>query len=42
MDFIEIEWDGMGWKYLAQDLDMALIPFETVIYFGFNKMRVIF
>jgi hypothetical protein len=40
--FIEIGWDGMGCIYLAQDLDTRLIPFDTVIYFGVNKMRVIF
>jgi len=42
VDFMEIRWDGMGCIYLAQDLDMALIPFDTIIYFVFNKMRAIF
>jgi len=42
VDFIEIRWDGMGCIYLAQDLEMGLIHFETVIYFGFNEVRVIF
>ena len=32
----------MGCIYLAQDLEMGLIHFETVIYFGFNEVRVIF
>ena len=40
--YIEIGWDGMGCIYLSQDLDMRLITFDTVIYFGVNKMRVIF
>jgi len=31
VDFIEIRWDSMGCIYLAQDLDMGLIHFETVI-----------
>jgi hypothetical protein len=42
VDFIEIGWDGMDCIYLAQDLDMRLIPFDTIVYLGVNKMRVIF
>ena len=41
VDFIEIRQDGMGSIYVAQDLDMGLIPFDTVIHFVFNKVRVI-
>ena len=42
VNFIEIRWDGMGCIYLTQDMDMGLIPFDTVIYLAFNKARVIF
>lgn len=42
VDFIETGWDVVGCVYLAQDLDIGLVPFDTLIYFGFKKMRVIF
>jgi hypothetical protein len=41
MDLRETGWEGVEWIHLAQDRDQWRAFVNTVIKFGFHKMRII-